>query len=286
MKRAFPQSSLKHLALYVALTAVGAAGSLLAVRARAAIPDANALTYTGYLESPDGKPLTDSVNIRISIWDDAEAGTRVCEAPAPDTVPVAGRFQVPLPDLCTEKVRGSGNLWIETEIDGASLGRTPMGAVPYAIVAGSADSAAAATGELAQQVVPAGAVMAFDLDACPSGWAALPTAKGRAIVGVTTGLARGALVGIDAFALTLAHLPAHNHKVEDPGHVHGPAGATFVIGGGDPTPAKIAQSGNSFGTVGSTALAFTGITGTASAGGGQAFDNRQASLALLYCKKN
>jgi hypothetical protein len=285
MKRAIPLPSLKNLALYAALTAVGAAGTLLAVRARAAIPEMNALTYTGYLESVDGQPYTAKADIRISLWNAAEAGRRVCEVAAPATVPVAGRFQVPLPDKCTAQVRGNGNLWIETEVDGESLGRTPVGAVPYAVVAGSADSAAAATGELAQQVVPAGAVMAFDLAACPAGWTALETAQGRVIVGVTTGLALGALVGDNARKLTLAQLPAHSHKIDDPGHSHPPAGASF-LGGGSGTAANLSQSGMSFGTNGLTGAAKTGIVATASEGGGMEFDNRQASLALLYCRKD
>ena len=43
--------------------------------------------------------------------------------------------------------------------------------------------------------VPSGAVMSFDLDACPTGWSALTAAKGRYIVGLQDGGVRGQTVG-------------------------------------------------------------------------------------------
>lgn len=275
----------KQLGVYLGIAALGAAASLLAVRASAAIPDANVLTYTGYLAKPDGTPYAESAAVGVSLWDAAEdgKGNEVCSVPSAKTPLVAGRFQVSLPDDCTKAVRANGNLWVETSVDGISLGRTSLGAVPYAV---SAESADRATGTLAQQVVPAGAVMAFDLDACPAGWTALASAKGRAIVGTTTGLARGALVGNDSLALSTAQIPAHSHKITDPGHAHSPPGTNFIIAGGGNPSVKIATDGGSFNPAATTANATTGITGTDAAGGGEPFDNRQASLALLYCKKN
>lgn len=283
MKEQLARISIRQVGLYVVLVAVGGAGSLLAAKARAAIPDENVLTYTGFLEKPDGTPLTDNVNVRVSLWDAADdgEGMKLCEASGMEITPVSGRFQLPLPPACTGKVQANGNVWIETEIDGASLGRTPIGAVPYAINAATAD---AAGGALAQQVVPAGAVMPFDLAACPPGWTALEAAAGRAIVGVSDGLKLGDQVGNDSVTLTESQMPAHTHGINDPEHAHPAPGASY-LGGGAGTDANIMQGGKSFGTNPTTGRAKTGITVNA-AGGGKPFDNRQASLALLYCKKN
>lgn len=276
--------NLKQIAVYVSLAALGA-GATLAVKARAALPAENVLTYTGFLENPDGTPVTDPFNVSLALWNDPKqgAGKKLCETTMPEEVtPVAGRFQVPLPEDCVGVVRDNGDLWLEVLIDGASLGRTPLGAVPYAVSAGSADALSDA---LSKQLVPSGAVMPFDLDTCPTGWTPLTPASGKVIVGAGGGLKVGATVGADSVALTEAQMPAHKHTITDPGHAHPPNGATFIIGGGNPAPANIRADSGSYGATGITGPATTGIS-IDSAGGGKAFDNRQASLALLYCKKD
>lgn len=130
------------------------AATLLAVRARAAgIPAANALTYTAYLETPDGTPMTTATQVAVAVWDAQMDGTKVCGADAQKVLPVAGRFQLPLPD-CQAAVAASPDLWLEATVDGKSLGRTKLGAVPYAVEANHAASADAATagGPLATQL--------------------------------------------------------------------------------------------------------------------------------------
>lgn len=189
-----------------------------------------------------------------------------------------GRFPIPLPDACTVAVAASPNLWIDVAVDGESLGRTKLAAVPYAV---EANRASAATGTLVTQIVPSGAVMAFDLAACPAGWTPMVPAAGRVVVGATTGLARGATAGADSVALSADQMPSHSHGVNDPGHLHQvPNTINYNIApsfaGG---PQGIGQA-----TVNTTA-AVTNVSVHA-AGGGQPFDNRQASLALLYCKKS
>jgi hypothetical protein len=125
---------------------VGAATLLVVERVRAAgIPAENALTYTGYLETPEGEPVDGSRNIGLSVYARVSGGTPVCEV-APDAVEVlAGRFQLALPDECTDQVKASPDLWIQVEVDGESLGRTKLGAVPYAVEAGHATTADRAT---------------------------------------------------------------------------------------------------------------------------------------------
>ena len=47
----------------------------------------------------------------------------------------AGTFQVVLPPECSTAIHGHGDLWLEVFVDGATLGRTKLGAVPYALEA-------------------------------------------------------------------------------------------------------------------------------------------------------
>ena len=108
----------------------------LAGRARAAsIPAAAALTYSGVLTDANGVPMTGSVPIQIAVWDAATAGNQICvTASAPQTL-VGGAFQVTLPEACTTAVHASADLWVEVLVSGLAIGRTKLGAVPYAVVA-------------------------------------------------------------------------------------------------------------------------------------------------------
>ena len=145
-----------RVALVSGIGLVTAGAVLWAVGARGAgVPAANALTYTGYLETPEGAPVTAPVNVSIALWSAASAGTKACEAAAEMVTPVAGRFQITLPQTCTTAVKAQPDLWLETTVDGAALGRTKLGAVPYALEANhatSADSASASSGALATEL--------------------------------------------------------------------------------------------------------------------------------------
>jgi len=61
----------------------------------------------------------------------------------------AGSFSVALSDCFTTNVHDHGDLWIEVQVDGASMGRTKLGAVPYAV---EADSASRAVGPLDSRI--------------------------------------------------------------------------------------------------------------------------------------
>jgi len=111
-------------------------GAYFAGRARAAaIPAAAALTYSGVLTDATGAPMSGSVPIQIAIWDAATAGNQICvTASTPQTL-VAGAFQVTLPEACTAAVHAKSDLWVEVLVSGLAIGRTKLGAVPYAVVA-------------------------------------------------------------------------------------------------------------------------------------------------------
>ncbi len=68
--------------------------------------------------------------------------------------------------------------------------------------------------------VPAGAVMFFDLGACPQGWAEFTTAQGRYLVGLPSGGTLGATVGTSLSDQEDRPVGQHNHTVTDAGHIH------------------------------------------------------------------
>lgn len=111
-------------------------------RARASgISAATPMTYSGVLTDSTGTPLTGSKNVQLSVYDKATGGTLQCTVgPTPVTL-ANGGFQLPLPDTCTTVVHANPDLWIEVFVDGASMGRTKLGAVPYAVEAAHAQTA-------------------------------------------------------------------------------------------------------------------------------------------------
>lgn len=109
----------------------------------AGVPTTGALTYSGNLEDAAGVALTGSHNVQVTFWSTATGGTTpLCQtASAALTLEPQGRFTVTLPDTCATAVRGTPNVWAEVTADGLPLGRSKLGAVPYAL-----ESAAATQG--------------------------------------------------------------------------------------------------------------------------------------------
>lgn len=260
------------------------------------IPGPNALYYSGTLAEASG-PVTGTRAITIYLWPDATSqGTPLCETVSTTTQLVDGHFRIPLSGDCKSAINANPNAYVEVVEGVTSLGRVAIGAVPYAV---EADRASGAAGALAQQVVPSGAVMAFNLAACPPGWSPVTAAVGRVVVGAPNAAGVGATGGADSLALTTQQLPGHAHTITDPGHTHGSGQLGFITWGCTQTPglgfgqglnysANTSCAMNMSGLVSEpwTDAATTGITATDVAGGGQPFDNRQASIAFLYCQKN
>lgn len=120
------------------LAAVGLGYGLRAARADG-VP--STMTYTGTLEDPTGKPVSGPKKIGLTFYDAATQGTEVCKI-TPATVDVAnGRFDVPVTQVCVDKMKANPNLWVEVGVEGESLGRAALGAVPYAVEAGAASEA-------------------------------------------------------------------------------------------------------------------------------------------------
>lgn len=146
-------------------------------------------------------------------------------------------------------------------------------------------------------MIPSGAVMAFNLANCPTGWSAFTATNGRTVVGIdgsqTEFNALGKTGGEKTHALTVAEMPSHSHggSVGSGGtHNHSIyGGAAPGLGGGGyrvfegvswydadagwfhaPTPLNDGAHTHS-------------ITAE---GGGQAHNVLQPYVTLLYCTKN
>lgn len=141
-------------------------------RARAdGIPAMRPLTYAGTLEE-GAAPVNGTRNLRLTVWDDAtstESARTRCITSAPGTTVTNGRFQVVLDAACAAAVRATPDLWLEIEVNGTSLGRTKLSAVPFAIEANRANELTPAA---ANALVPTGTVVAFGgrADRVPTGW--------------------------------------------------------------------------------------------------------------------
>ncbi len=121
------------------VSGVAASVSAYLVAGAAGVPSTDPLVYRGVLEE-GGAPVDGMRAIELRMWNDATAtaaANLVCNVIPGNPTPIeAGRFQITLPTECVVGVRTHPSLWIEILVDSVSLGRSSIGAVPYAIEAG------------------------------------------------------------------------------------------------------------------------------------------------------
>jgi hypothetical protein len=120
---------------------VGFGGGYVYRRATAAGTPAvmGSMTYAGTLYNGN-TPVDGTMNIEVDLWDDptSTASTnKTCSTLLPNAAVTAGRFRIPLDPACTTAAAAAPNLWSEVLVNGSSLGRTPVTAVPFAAQAGS-----------------------------------------------------------------------------------------------------------------------------------------------------
>jgi hypothetical protein len=122
---------------------VASALAAYAVRALAGgIPSPIAMYYAGTL-TEGGQLVNGPRSLTVNIWADATSqGDPLCSTVASPAVNVVnGQFRIALASACKSAINANNNAYVEI-IDGAtSLGRTPMGAVPYAVEADHAANA-------------------------------------------------------------------------------------------------------------------------------------------------
>jgi hypothetical protein len=140
----------RNVGIVTAVLALGIVSGYAVRAARAdGIPDTNALTYAGTLENTDGSPITGAKELQVLIYDVAVGGSPLCFSEKVNQNVIAGRFDVAMPDSCATAVKGNANAWVEVTVDAKVIGRTKIGAVPFALEAGRA---AGATGALKASV--------------------------------------------------------------------------------------------------------------------------------------
>lgn len=134
------------------LAATGLAAAGAAVYGRRAVADGIAgetpMTYAGVLEE-EGQRVTGQRMMRLVLWNhpsETASANRKCETlPLEKTVVTDGRFTLPLDNSCTVAVKENTDLYLELYVEGESMGRNRLGAVPYAV---EAQRAAEASGAL------------------------------------------------------------------------------------------------------------------------------------------
>jgi hypothetical protein len=283
--------SLSKRAVRNGAVVLGAAGLVVVgyvAGVRAAIPsDANALTYSGVLEE-NGTLVDGTRAVSVSIFDDPTTGqgNLLCGPVNDPSTPVAaGRFAIPLPAACAAALRANATAFVEVDVAGVPVGnRTAIGAVPFSIEAGHAALADVAT-DVAS--LPSGAVMAFDLAACPTGWSDFSAASGRAIVGdgQGSGLTNHTLdqqFGAETHTLTVAEMPAHNHGGQTTSLGAGGGASDFIdyLAGSGET--GMATTSVASGTTRLNSIAY----GIPSEGSSQPHSIVPPSIALHFCKKS
>jgi len=122
-------------------------------------------------------------------------------------------------------------------------------------------------------LVPKGAVMAFNLESCPTGWEKAEFTNGRFIIGVgeSEGLTPKNLLnkgGEEKHKLTIAEMPSHNHEWKGV-RSDRPDDRGF---GGSEKNVHMAP-GHSINNIGQYQ------------GGGQSHNNMPPFVALLFCEK-
>lgn len=122
--------------------------------------------------------------------------------------------------------------------------------------------------------IPGGAVMAFNLTSCPTGWSPVTAAQGRFIVGTGTlgadGYGLGETGGSARHALTEEEMPPHTHQTW--------SRVGSAQWSNSPTPYALMQPGYYNEP--------TSWTGGAAPGGAKPHENRPPYLALLFCQKS
>jgi hypothetical protein len=135
----------RPVVMAVGLTVAGVAAGF-GVRALAdGVPSPSPLYYSGTL-TENGALVNDSTHtIAINVYASQSANSTICQTIATSVPITNGRFRIQLDSACKSAINANPNAWVEV-LDGTlNLGRTAIGAVPYAVEADHAMSATNAT---------------------------------------------------------------------------------------------------------------------------------------------
>lgn len=222
------------------------------------------LTHQGRLLAADGTPRDGATAVTIALWSHAtstDSGTyRRYQEAFPELGIDDGYYTVRLGAAGgLDASLLAGSVWVEVIVGGTPLvPRAPLSAVPVAAQLASPPAPG----------VPTGAVMPFDLAACPSGWSEYLPARGRFV----RGLDPTGVTDPDGATRTAGSLQGDEVK----SHTH-----TSYYWSAETTVANARNNvvGNP-GTVGGS----TQGTWISDATGGA--ETRPKNVALLYCRKD
>jgi microcystin-dependent protein len=142
-----------------AVVALAVAGGYQLRGARASgIPSTNTLSYSGTLLN-NGQPENLAHAIQLNLWVKGDASAACSTKPAGSTPVTNGRFTIPLDSSCVGVIHKNPDVEVEVVVDGASMGKTSLAAVPYAVEADTASNFAA--GSSISQLVPPGTVVPY-----------------------------------------------------------------------------------------------------------------------------
>jgi formylglycine-generating enzyme required for sulfatase activity len=100
------------------------------------VPTSEPLWFSGTL-ADGGAPVDGARDVTIRMFDADTGGAEVCATEALGARVAAGRFRIALAAGCVAAVHANAELWVQVEVGGVNLGRTKIGAVPYALETGS-----------------------------------------------------------------------------------------------------------------------------------------------------
>lgn len=129
-------------------------------RARASgIPTANPLAYSGTLLN-NGQPDNGTHFILLKLWTTGSTTSPACSTIPAGSIQLSnGRFTLPLDASCLPVIHGNPDVQVEVVVDGVSMGKAPLSAVPYAVEADTASNFA--PGSAIANLVPPGTVVPF-----------------------------------------------------------------------------------------------------------------------------
>ena len=151
-----------HSVLWVLITLTAVS---LADSAMAAFPEN--LSYSGFLQSPDGTPFDESVDVEVAFYDDVDEGERIWGETHWNVEVVHGWLSLNLGSVQPFDFEWTDetSLWLDLTVEGEHMSpRQPVTAVPFAFVAEEA------VGGLADQLADHGTRLG-DLEADTVTWA-------------------------------------------------------------------------------------------------------------------
>jgi hypothetical protein len=176
------------------LAGVASSGAIWGLRSVFAdgIPSTNPLYYSGTL-TENGQLVNAPRQLTVNLWSNAAAQTgevALCSTNVSSTPVLDGRFRVALDGSCKAAINAHPDAWVEVVVGGTtSLGRSKIGAVPYAV---EADHAVNATHAASADTASNAASFAVASDLTVGGAATFSGAvnvDGRAVFGKASALA-------------------------------------------------------------------------------------------------